>query len=366
MRRSIYVLLIIFFPGWAFTQSLELMTPISDTVSESSSLLYLHQKLITNNDSGGEPKLYELDSLSGNVMRTITIVNSANVDWEALCYDSDYIYIGDFGNNTGSRTDLKIYRIPQNDFFNSSDDAVYAETISFHYSDQTDFSSLPFQTNYDAEAFIAFGDSLYIFSKNWGDHRTNVYPIPKIPGDYELTKTDSIDVHGLVTDASYNPENGTIMLSCYTLTSPFAFYISDFPNTNFSEGTLQTIDLQSPSGYSYQIEGVAVINPALYYFTSEGGFFGSAGLYKMELYPNFLPENHPDPSSNLFPNPATGMVTINADGTDSLIIYNASGQQVDKTSPGQIDISKFKSGVYIVKYLNAKSEVVDQKRLVIP
>ncbi len=366
MRRSFFVYFIFLIPGWAFAQSLELLTPLSETVAESSSLLFLNQKLITNNDSGGLPELYEIDSVSGNVTRTVTIVNSANVDWEALCSDSLYIYIGDFGNNNGSRTDLKIYRISQNAYFNSPADEAYAETISFHYADQTSFTSIPFQTNFDAEAFIAFGDSLYIFTKNWGDHRTNIYPIPKIPGDYELTKTDSIDVQGLVTGASFDPQNGTIMLSCYTLVSPFAFYISDFPDSTFSEGTLQTIDLQAPSGYSYQIEGVAAINPELYCFTSEGGFLGSSGLFKMELYPNYIPENHPDSSSNLFPNPATGMVTMNAQGADSLLIYDASGKEIVKIAPGKIDISQFRAGVYIVKYLNAKNEIITTKRLVIP
>lgn len=366
MRRSFFVLLIVFIPVWTFAQSLELLTPLSDTISESSSLLYLNQKLITNNDSGGLPELYEIDSVSGNVTRTITIVNSSNVDWEALCYDSLYIYIGDFGNNTGSRTDLKIYRIPQIDFFNSPDDAVYAETTSFHYADQTDFSFPRFRTNFDAEAFIALGDSLYIFTKNWGDHRTNIYPVPKLPGDYTLIKTDSIDVQGLVTGAAYIPQNGTIMLSCYTLTSPFAYYISDFPNNTFSEGALQRIDLHMPPGFSHQIEGVAAINPGLYYLTSEGGFFGASGLYKMGLYPNFLPENHPKPNSSLYPNSATGKVNIYAENADSLTIFDASGQEVDKVAPGEIDISNYQSGVYMVKFLNSENEVITTKRLLIP
>lgn len=366
MHRSVLILIIMFTPVLAFTQSLELLTPLSDSISESSSLIYLNQKLITNNDSGGLPELYEIDSLSGNVTRTVTIVNSSNVDWEALCYDSLYIYIGDFGNNTGSRTDLKIYRIPQNDFFNSTDDAVYAETTTFHYADQSNFSFPRFRTNFDAEAFIALGDSLYIFTKNWGDHRTNIYPVPKLPGDYTLIKTDSIDVKGLVTGAAYIPQNGTIMLSCYTLTSPFAYYISDFPNNTFSEGVLQRIDLQMPSGYSHQIEGVAAINSGLYYFTSEGGFFGASGMYKMELYPNYLPENHPEDISTIFPDPTTGLATIEDEDADSLIIYDDSGQTIEQVAPGQLNISKYGSGVYLVKFLNSQNEVIATKRLLIP
>lgn len=366
MSRSILILFLLLAPMLGSTQSLELLTSLNDSIKETSSLLYLNQKLITNNDSGGLPELYEIDSLTGNVIRTVTIVNSENVDWEALCSDSLYIYIGDFGNNTGSRTDLKIYRIPQNDFFDGADDAVYAEAISFHYADQTNFTYPVFQTNYDAEAFIAMGDSLYIFTKNWGDHHTSVYPVPKTPGDYALTKMDSIDVGGLVTGAYYNSQNQSIMLSCYTLLKPFAFYITEFPANTFSEGVLQSIDLQAPAGYSHQIEGVAEISPGLFYFTSEGGVFGASGLFKMELYPNYLPENHPDTTSVIYPNPGSGQVYITNEDADGLIIYDASGQEMERLVPGRLNFSAYQSGVYLVKFLNAENEVIATKRLVIP
>ena len=309
MRKSLFFLTYIFLPFMVVGQSLSLMTPLSDTVSESSSLIYINQKLITNNDSGGQPELYEIDSLSGNVIRTVAVANAENVDWEALCYDSNYIYIGDFGNNNGNRTDLKIYRISQNDYFNTLDNTVNAEVISFHYGDQTDFSSTPFQTNFDAEAFIALGDSLYIFTKNWGDNHTNIYPISKLPGNYELTETDNINTQGLVTGATYIPESGTILLSGYTLGSPFAFRISDFTNSAFSEGTLQPISFQVPTGYSYQIEGVTAINSTLIYFTSEAGFAGVSGLFKMHMGPNSIVELN-EAASIIYPNPAMGSVTI--------------------------------------------------------
>jgi len=49
--------------------------PLSYNVRETSGLIYLNGKLITHNDSGGEPALYELDTITGNV----TFLHSINV-----------------------------------------------------------------------------------------------------------------------------------------------------------------------------------------------------------------------------------------------------------------------------------------------
>ncbi len=92
--------------------------------------------MITHNDSGGEPKLYEVDTLTGNVTREVLIQNATNKDWEDICHDETYIYIGDFGNNNNYRTDLKIYRITIEDYLNR--DTVEADVIAFNYQDQTE------------------------------------------------------------------------------------------------------------------------------------------------------------------------------------------------------------------------------------
>jgi len=75
----------------------------------------------------------------------------------------NYIYIGDFGNNAGTRTDLKVYRVDISDYF--TNDTVNAEIIHFTYADQTNFSNQIYAHNFDAEALISIGDSLYIFTK---------------------------------------------------------------------------------------------------------------------------------------------------------------------------------------------------------
>ena len=127
-----------------------------------------------------------------------------NNDWEDICFDSSYIYIADFGNNYGNRQDLVIYKVSIPDYLNTSDNTVVAEQINFSYSDQTTFQSNPYNSNFDAESIISFNDSLYIFTKNWVDNKSNVYSLTKNVGTYIASKVDSLDVQGLITAAEYN------------------------------------------------------------------------------------------------------------------------------------------------------------------
>ena len=91
LRKLIYNLfLATLFPAFSHGQQIVLVTHLQDSIQESSGLIYLNQKLITHNDSGGESALYELDSISGNVTRRVIIKNATNTDWEDICYDSNY------------------------------------------------------------------------------------------------------------------------------------------------------------------------------------------------------------------------------------------------------------------------------------
>ena len=128
-------------------QQFTLEISLDATVNETSGLLYINNTLITHNDSANTNQLFDIDTTTGNVTRTVTITNATNVDWEDLTKDDTYIYIGDFGNYEGDRTDLKVYRIAISDYLNNS--SVTADVINFSYADQTDFTTSPFATNFD-------------------------------------------------------------------------------------------------------------------------------------------------------------------------------------------------------------------------
>jgi hypothetical protein len=256
--------------------------PMSSIVGESSGLLFHDGSLWTINDSGNEPELYRLDPTNGLILKTIMIDNSILVDWEGLASDGVHLYIGDFGNNDGSRTDLGIYKVPWEPILQSIEDTtVESEFIAFSYSDQTDFTPLLRNTDYDCEAILFHSDSLHLFSKNWIDNKTRHYRIPTTPGTYEAALIDSFDVQGLITDASIRPLDDVIVLLGYTDNiQPFMYLLNDFPEGAPLGGNKRRLLL--PEHSLQQAEGVAFDDSLSVFFTREFNFTGP-GLYHTDL-----------------------------------------------------------------------------------
>ena len=256
------------------------ITLLDDAVKESSGLVFLNDKLITHNDSGGANSLYQLDTLNGSISKTTTIKNSTNKDWEDIAVDSQYIYIGDFGNNNGNRKDLLIYKIKISDYLNSGNSSINNEEIKFSYSDQTIFNASPYNTNFDAEAIISLGNNLYIFTKNWVNKWTNIYSLEKNAGTYIASKIDSINVKGFITAADYDQSTNTISLLGYENNSNFLIELSEFKNSNFSAGTIKRYNLKVPQNSSVQTEGLSYLLNN-YYISAEKNSGNSQILYKI-------------------------------------------------------------------------------------
>ena len=136
------------------------------------------------------PHLFALDTLDGSIRREVVLAAAQNKDWEDLTADEDFLFIGDFGNNDGSRQDLRIYRLAKDQL--NQDTIFNIDTIAFAFSDQTDFTPANFNTAYDCEAFFAHSDSLHIFTKDWINQRTKHYVLPATPGNHTaLLRTPS-------------------------------------------------------------------------------------------------------------------------------------------------------------------------------
>ena len=255
------------------------VTILSDIVRETSGLICLDNRFITHNDSGGEPELYEIDSITGDVSRTVFVKNAENYDWEDISFDSTYIFVGDIGNNYGSRKNLRVYRILISDYLQK--DTVTAEVIHFNYADQTVFHYPLFKTNFDAETLVSYKDSLYVFTKNWGDRKTNIYAFPKKPGTYRAERVGSIDVRGLVTGGQYNTAKNEIFLCGYSLESPFVITISGIKQVPFSSGAVKKYPVMPEKGYSLQIEGITMDARDVVYLTAEKSRTGYPVLYRL-------------------------------------------------------------------------------------
>ncbi|CAA6802497.1 MAG: Unknown protein [uncultured Sulfurovum sp.] len=261
------------------------LTELSSELSEVSGLVNIDGELWGHNDSGSKAELYLIDSSSGKILKTIKVSNASNVDWEDLTFDSTHLFIGDFGNNKGTRQDLKIYKISLNDLKTKTD--VSAEVIEFSYANQTEFEQ-DTKTNYDCEAFVAYDTKLYLFSKNYGDEKTNRYVLSKEKGTQVAEKVDTYDTNSLVTGASMDNENKTLVLIGYSDEgTPKTWIFSDFVDMNFFEGRQQRFSWGTP--IKAQIEGVTHMGKGKLYISSEkynytnslGSFTLNQSLYEL-------------------------------------------------------------------------------------
>ncbi len=349
MKHFLWMLLFISSPFLGISQDISKLTNLDDAVSETSGLIFFDNRLITHNDSGGMNALYEINANDGTISRTVSIQNATNVDWEDICTDDDYIYIGDFGNNSGNRTNLRIYKVLKSDYLNSTE--VSAEVIAFSYQDQNDFSSASNDTNFDAETLISFGNDLYLFTKNWVDQRTNIYKVPKIAGTYAIQRTDEFDAEGLITGGTFNPGANKVVLTGYSGIRAFAIELTGFSGGKFSNGLIDKYNLGIPLTESFQTEAVTYKDASNYYISAEKNALGDAALYS--LVSSTLSINDFDLVKNrVYPNPAGETLTVKGDMVlEKIEIYDYLGKKVFEDTSGNknIDISEFPTGVYILK-----------------
>ena len=319
----------------------QLINNLSDTVAETSGIVFMAGSLWTQNDDG-DTNLYVIDTF-GNIAQSVPVAGVVNTDWEEVTQDSGFIYIGDFGNNAnGNRTDLRILRIEKT--------SLNVDTIKFVYPDQTDLSGTGNNnTDFDCEAFIVTDDSIYLFTKQWVSGRTKLYRLPKMasgPGTETALLQDSFDVQGLVTGASYVREKRTLVLLGYStggssILSPFAVLLYDYRGNQFFSGNKRKIAIAAPL---HQMEGIASMDGISYFLTNErltaGPFSIPPSLQKVDFGP-FLGHYYQTDAgqasgsyliSAVFPNPACRQILVKVselgDNRIKLILSDMQGRKV--------------------------------------
>jgi len=130
----------------------------SSLLNENSGIIVFNDHVFTINDGGNSNTIFELDTL-GSIIREISILSASNVDWEAISQNSQSVFVGDFGNNSGSRENLCIYEISKADIQDPSLNQVPATRSVFRYEDQIDFTWGSNAHNYDCEAFLCTGSA---------------------------------------------------------------------------------------------------------------------------------------------------------------------------------------------------------------
>lgn len=271
---------------------------LDDSIKETSGLLWWNGLLWTMKDHS-EPKLYALDPRSGKVVRWIRILNSNNFDWEDLAQDDKYFYIGDFGDNSALPRvrERTIFMVPKEKLAQTSD-SIMADTLRFTFEGWYNDRQLEENnTNFDCEAMIAYGDSLYLFTKQWRDEKTTVYALPKKPGRAVARRKYVYNIGALLTGANYMPEKNLLLFTGYhtdmrTYLTPFVYLVTGFNGDDFFSGSMKKVYLGKPF---HQVESVATPDGKTFYFTSEAlskkGIGLPAMLMRADLTPYLPPGN---------------------------------------------------------------------------
>ncbi len=344
------------------------VTSLPDIIDESSGVELLDDgKLVSFNDSGGENELYIFND-SGNLLRTIEIVNATNIDWEEIARDDDgWFYIGDFGNNSNNRTDLRIYAIPGPEDF--IEDTISAEIINFTYEDQYEFPPPSDMRNFDMEAMVSYGDSLYLFSKCRTDPFTGItklYSLPKYAGDYEARLIDSIytttssELAGQVTAADISSVG-----EVFVMTYRRGYILSGYSGSNFMSGAAYEISISTLT----QIEACCFINPEELYITDEivtymgidfGGALSTVDIGDYLAIEEFAQRNR-DKQISAYPNPFEKKVKIENPKNLSIVIVDISGSIVtefgDENSLSWKPDSRTKPGIYFACIKNSTGKI---------
>ncbi|MCT4562403.1 MAG: T9SS C-terminal target domain-containing protein [Crocinitomicaceae bacterium] len=209
--------------------------------------------------------LYILNPINGSIIDSIPC-SGVNIDWEDISVANYQIFVGDFGNNqSGNRTDLKIYQTTYDPITLLP---LQTDIIHFHYGNQTDYSNQGGnQTDFDCEAMIRRGDSLYLFSKQWVNEGTRVYRMAIADDNVTAFPTDSFTIDGLITGATTLENKQLIVLSGYTSSgAPFLELLYDFPEHNLFGGNKRRINLNVPF---HQIESIATEDGLQYFLANE-------------------------------------------------------------------------------------------------
>jgi len=253
-------------------------------LKETSGLEVTSPNSLWSHNDDTYPYLYNIDS-TGKLIKAIYL-NHKNSGWEDLAQDDHgNIYIGGFGNNTNTRKDLKIYKIGNPDTIKQK--FVNAGIIEYQYSDQKLFPPDNRHKNFDMDAMISLGDSLYLFSKNRTepfDGFTKVYRLPNAPGTYQADLVDSIFLCNesmltcWVTAADISPDKKHLVL----LSHDKLWLISCFAGSNFSSGKIQQISLKH---FSHKA-AICFYNNNQVYITDELEMDILGGnLYRLDLSP---------------------------------------------------------------------------------
>ncbi len=343
---------------------------LKHSIDECSGLAVLPSGNIAMiNDSGNDPELFICD-FSGKIVKKIDLPKVENIDWEDLSYANGYLYIGDIGNNKNKRENLSIYKYKVRE----NDEVKLEGIISFSYQNQIEFPPADVSKNFDAEALITVGDSLFIFTKNRTkpfSGYTYVYGMSNQPGSYTLSPLDSFKTgigerdYYWVSGAAYQSSSNTLVLLGYDK----VWFFYDFKGTDFFGGAHKVFQMKN----LMQKESIDFVNENTLIITDEENSYGGGLIYQAHF--SLKPANQPINVKN-----KTIEDTLTFNYHQKLMqpllweIFNTEGgsmavgnfKSTDTSGTYQIDVSKLPPGGYILHLIfNGQSKAYKLKKLML-
>ncbi len=230
------------------------------------------------NDSGNQPKLFAV-SEEGKILKEI-YVKTKNHDWEDLTADQNgNVYIGDFGNNTNKRKNLRILKVDKK-YLDKKNAEV--EKIEFEYEDQNKFPPKKKKLFFDAESFFYFKNHLYIFTKSRTKKKygkTSLYKIPAKKGEHTAKLIGEFDngnkTDSWITSADISEDGKKVVL----LSQKNILIFTDFKGDNFLSGKVKEIELT----HETQKEGICFKDNTTLLITDEKSGGEGGNLYQLKL-----------------------------------------------------------------------------------
>jgi hypothetical protein len=253
-------------------------------ILESSGMIEWQGSYWTLNDSGDGPFLYQINPEEDALQKQLEVEGAENQDWESLNRDSQFVYIGDFGNNSGMRKNLRIFKMPIEQLNGASDSLPELEQIDFVYEDQTRFDFDFAAHDYDCEAMISYQGKLYLFSKNHDNKQCRSYLLSSEAGRDTARVLERFNTDGTITGAALNTEGKTLALLGYNYSDwkgfrPFVWLFSEFEGDRFFSGKSQRIDIP----VKVQTEAIAFINSGTLLISSEAEDGDRGQLYQFDI-----------------------------------------------------------------------------------
>lgn len=279
--KKISFTLFLFCTACAQPSKLQILGELPGELREASACEYASGTIWITEDHGNKAELYALDK-NARQKHTLILSGISNNDWEELSSDPDgNLYIGDFGNNDNKRRDLAIYKIDVK-MLGKAETGIASKT-TFYYEEQREFPPKKSQRIFDCEAFFAWGDYFYLFSKNRSpnfDGTTILYRIPNQPGNFAAQKISEFRTCAnynrcAVTGADISPDGKKVAL----LTADKVFLFEGFSGDDFFSGKSREIGL----GHFSQKEGIGFASNTELLVTDEKDKKTGGNLYRLDL-----------------------------------------------------------------------------------